>query len=136
MSNVVNVRFAPAGSSDRCNTSIKSFGWGFEAQSLTRPFIELPSHAVELRLRVHPTGRCAPRPSRREYRLTHLLIPPRRRTKSIMDSSDSLNTFANQPSRLRRLCVGANRVYRWPRVFAVALALYLFANFARKSSKQ
>jgi hypothetical protein len=38
----------PAGSSDRCN-----IGWGFEAQSLTRPFIELPSHAVELRLPVH-----------------------------------------------------------------------------------
>jgi hypothetical protein len=45
-------RLSSAGSSDRCNTSIKSFGWDFEAQSLTRPFIELPSHAVELRLRV------------------------------------------------------------------------------------
>jgi hypothetical protein len=47
------VRFSPAGSSDRCNTSTESFGWGFEAQSLAWPFIELPSHSVQLRLRVH-----------------------------------------------------------------------------------
>ena len=33
------VRFWCAGSSDRCNTGIKSLGWGFEAQSLTWPFI-------------------------------------------------------------------------------------------------
>src|SRR6266550_1642275 len=33
------VRNGPAGSSDRCNTSTKSFRWGFEAQSLAWPFI-------------------------------------------------------------------------------------------------
>src|SRR5580692_9857980 len=42
-----------AGSGGRCNTSIKSFGWGFEAQSLARPFIELARHSVEACLRVH-----------------------------------------------------------------------------------
>ena len=31
--------FGAAGSSDRCNTGIKSLGWGFEAQSLIWPFI-------------------------------------------------------------------------------------------------
>src|SRR5215475_2308870 len=41
-----------AGSSGRCNTGTKSFGRGLEAQSLAGPFIELPSHSVELRLRV------------------------------------------------------------------------------------
>ena len=41
----------PVGSIGRCNTSIKSFGSGFEAQSLARPFVELPSHSVELRMR-------------------------------------------------------------------------------------
>jgi len=42
-----------AGSSDRCNTSIKSFGRGCKSQSLARPFVKLPSHSVELCLRVH-----------------------------------------------------------------------------------
>ena len=37
----------------RPNTSTKSFRWGFEAQSLAWPFIELPSHSVQLRLCVH-----------------------------------------------------------------------------------
>jgi ABC transporter substrate binding protein len=48
-----NVRSQGAGSSDRCNTSIKSFGRGCKSQSLARPFVELPSHCVELCLRVH-----------------------------------------------------------------------------------
>jgi hypothetical protein len=48
-----HVRFTPAGSSGRCNTGIKSFGWGCKSQSLTRPFVELPSRFVELSLRVH-----------------------------------------------------------------------------------
>src|SRR5262252_2173658 len=47
-----NVRSALAGSSGRRNTGTKSFGWGLEAQSLAWSFIELPSHPVELRLRV------------------------------------------------------------------------------------
>src|SRR5271165_3099224 len=47
------LRFTLAGSSDRCNTSTKSFGWGFEAQGLPWPFIELPSHSIQLCLRVH-----------------------------------------------------------------------------------
>ena len=42
-----------AGSSGRCNTSIKSFGWGCKSQSLAWSFVELPSHFVELGLRVH-----------------------------------------------------------------------------------
>src|SRR6516164_8541647 len=49
----LNVGFTVAGSNGRCNTGTKSFGWGLEAQSLTWPFIELPSYSVELRLRVH-----------------------------------------------------------------------------------
>ena len=47
------VRYASAGSSGLCNKSIKSFGWGFESQSLAWSFVELPSHFVELGLRVH-----------------------------------------------------------------------------------
>jgi hypothetical protein len=47
------VSFGPAGSSGRCNTSIKSFGWGCKSQSLAWSFVELPSHFVELGLRVH-----------------------------------------------------------------------------------
>ena len=46
-------RLSPAGSSGRCNTSIKSFGWGCKSQSLAWSFVELPSHFVELGLRVH-----------------------------------------------------------------------------------
>ena len=42
-----------AGSSGRCNTSIKSFGWGCKSQSFAWSFVELPSHFVELGLRVH-----------------------------------------------------------------------------------
>jgi hypothetical protein len=35
-----NVRFRRAGPSGRCNTSIKSLGWDFEAQNFARPVIE------------------------------------------------------------------------------------------------
>ena len=42
-----------AGSTGRCNTSVKSFCWSFKLQRLTRPFIELACHLVEMRLRVH-----------------------------------------------------------------------------------
>jgi hypothetical protein len=52
------VPFTIAGSSGRCNTSIKSFGWGCKSQSLAWSFVELPSHVVELGLRVH--GRVSP----------------------------------------------------------------------------
>ena len=51
--NACAARYANAGSSGRCNTSIKSFGWGCKSQSLARSFVELPSHFVELGLRVH-----------------------------------------------------------------------------------
>ena len=47
------VRFYTAGSSGRCNTGIKLFGWGCKSQGCTWPFVELPSHFVELCLRVH-----------------------------------------------------------------------------------
>src|SRR6266852_8517953 len=33
-----------AGSTGRRNTGVKSLGWGFECQGLTRPFIELTRH--------------------------------------------------------------------------------------------
>src|SRR6516165_9443506 len=46
------VAIGGAGSSGRRNTGTKSLGWGLEAQSLAWSFIELPSHPVELRLRV------------------------------------------------------------------------------------
>ena len=49
----LNGRFCDAGSSGRCNTSIKSFGWSCKSQSLAWSFVELPSHFVELGLRVH-----------------------------------------------------------------------------------
>jgi hypothetical protein len=42
--------------SDRCNTTIKSFGGGCKSQSLARPFVELPSHSVELCLRQSKLG--------------------------------------------------------------------------------
>ncbi len=43
----------PATSTDRCNTSVESFCWSFKLQRLTRPFIELTCHLVQVRLRVH-----------------------------------------------------------------------------------
>ncbi len=42
-----------ATSTDRCNTSVESFCWSFKLQRLTRPFIELTCHLVQVRLRVH-----------------------------------------------------------------------------------
>ena len=56
-----NVRFVAVGSIGRCNTSIKSFSSGFGAQSLARPFVELPSHSVELRMRA-ASGSTTPPP--------------------------------------------------------------------------
>src|SRR5260370_41161428 len=41
------------GSTGRCNTGVKSLRWGFECQSLTRPFVELTSHFVQMSLRMH-----------------------------------------------------------------------------------
>src|SRR5262245_63311192 len=49
----IHVPDQDAGSSGRCNTSIKSFGWSCKSQSLAWSFVELPSHFVELGLRVH-----------------------------------------------------------------------------------
>src|SRR5665213_65336 len=42
-----------AGSTDRRNTGVKSFCWGFELQGLTWPFVELARHFVEIGLQVY-----------------------------------------------------------------------------------
>ena len=47
------VRFTPATSTDRCNTSIKSFCRRFKPQRLARPFVELAGHLVQMSLRVY-----------------------------------------------------------------------------------
>ena len=62
------VRSSLAGSSGRCNTSIKSFGWGCKSQSLTWSFVELRratllSWACEYTDRSVPFGKyCRSRP--------------------------------------------------------------------------
>src|ERR1017187_6471619 len=48
-----NVRYAPASSTGRCNTGVKSLRWGFKLQGLTWSFIELTRHFVQIGLRVH-----------------------------------------------------------------------------------
>ena len=48
-----DVRFRRAGSTGRCNTGVKSLGWGFKLQGLTWSFVELTSHFVQIGLRVH-----------------------------------------------------------------------------------
>src|SRR6516165_1777637 len=56
-----------------------SFGSGFEAQGLARPFIELPSHSVELRMRTASGSSTPPRPHRIEtsnISSTHRLSTP------------------------------------------------------------
>src|ERR1700757_5467962 len=47
------VRFTPAGSTGRRNTSVKSLCWGFKLQGLTWSFVELTSHFVQMGLRMH-----------------------------------------------------------------------------------
>src|ERR1035437_2812006 len=47
------VRYWSAGSTGRCNTGVKSLRWGFKLQGLTRSFIELTRHFVQIGLRVH-----------------------------------------------------------------------------------
>src|SRR5450759_3679683 len=47
-----NVRSQRAGSTGRRNTGVKSLCWGFKLQGLTRPFVELTSHFVQIGLRV------------------------------------------------------------------------------------
>src|SRR4029077_20230006 len=42
-----------AGSTGRRNTGAKSLCWGFKLQGLTRPFVELTRHFVQIGLRVH-----------------------------------------------------------------------------------
>src|ERR1019366_5358702 len=42
-----------ASSTGRCNTGVKSLCWGFKLQGLTRSFIELTRHFVQIGLRVH-----------------------------------------------------------------------------------
>src|SRR5450830_2153858 len=42
-----------ASSTGRCNTGVKSLCWGFELQGLTRPFVELTRHLIQISLRVH-----------------------------------------------------------------------------------
>ena len=49
----LNVRITLAGSTGRCNTSVKSLCWGLELQGLSWPFVELTRHFVQMSLRVH-----------------------------------------------------------------------------------
>ena len=42
-----------ASSTGRRNTGVESLCWGFELQGLSRPFVELTGHFVQMRLRVH-----------------------------------------------------------------------------------
>ena len=53
-----------AGSTDRRNTFIKSLCRGSEPQGLTRPFVELTCHFIQVRLRMHgqvrPFGKILP----------------------------------------------------------------------------
>jgi len=39
-----------ATSTDRCNTSVKSFCRRFKPQRLARPFVELPGYFIQMRL--------------------------------------------------------------------------------------
>src|SRR5664280_3899503 len=48
-----NVRCAPAASTDRRNTSVKSLCWGFKLQGLAWSLVELTRYFVEMSLRVH-----------------------------------------------------------------------------------
>src|ERR1700692_1118519 len=50
---VADVRCSGAGSTGRRNTGVKSLCWGFKLHGLTRPFVELASHFVQVGLRVH-----------------------------------------------------------------------------------
>jgi hypothetical protein len=43
-------RCKPATSTDRCNTSVKSFCRGFEPQRLALPLVELTHHFIQMRL--------------------------------------------------------------------------------------
>src|SRR6202047_5086442 len=46
-------RSAPAGSTGRRNTGVKSLCWGFKLQGLTWSFVELTSQFVQIGLRAH-----------------------------------------------------------------------------------
>jgi len=48
-----NVRYAPAISTDRRNTCVKSFRRRFERKRLAGSFVQLPCDLVQLRLRVY-----------------------------------------------------------------------------------
>ena len=48
-----NFRFRGASSTGRRNTGIKSICWGFKSQGLSRSFVELTCHSVQMGLRVH-----------------------------------------------------------------------------------
>src|SRR5271169_4269956 len=50
---LAQVRYVLAGSTGRRNTGVKSLCWGFKLQGLTRSFVELTSHFVQIGLRVH-----------------------------------------------------------------------------------
>ena len=47
------VRIIAASSTGRRNTGIKSICWGFKSQGLSRSFVELTCHSVQMGLRVH-----------------------------------------------------------------------------------
>jgi len=50
---LADVRFRGAGSTGRRNTGVESLCWCFKLQGLTRPFVELTRHFVQMGLRVH-----------------------------------------------------------------------------------
>src|ERR1700732_3201332 len=52
-SSASDVRYAPVGSTGRCNTGVKSLRWVLECKSLRWPFVELTSHFVQMSLRMH-----------------------------------------------------------------------------------
>ena len=58
-----DVRFRDAGSTGRCNTGVKSLGWGFKLQGLAWSFVELARDFVQIGLRVHRQVRRRPPPS-------------------------------------------------------------------------
>src|ERR1700730_14863522 len=48
-----HIRSSPAGSTGRRNTGVKSLCWGFKLQGLTRSFVELTSHFIQMGLLMH-----------------------------------------------------------------------------------
>src|SRR5262245_60224788 len=74
----IHVPDQDAGSSGRCNTSIKSFGWSCKSQRLAWSVVELPSHFVELGLANTQTSQSrSARTVAADRWCSHLTTPPR-----------------------------------------------------------